>query len=165
MPMNRSSAVAWLVTVVVSSAAADSAPTPTQLFLSSKWVEVPALHQVKPAIIRALTGQFGEDRRLAGSGEPFDASDLVSGLPTRRFILAGHAQTLWFVAYEHGGRGHHLVLAVFDDQSTPPKPLLVATGTAGVHNDIVGWKVSLEQLRASLRSGALSAGDLNDHNY
>lgn len=106
----------------------DPAATGALLFLSSPWVQVRAPADVDPAVLQAFTGRFGGDKRLAGPGEPFEATDVVSGRPSRRFLLAGHAEARWFVAYERGGRGHHIVLAVFDSRTAPPTPALVARG-------------------------------------
>jgi len=80
----------------------------------------------------------------------------------RRPLLAGRAPSRWFVTYERGGRGHHLVLAVFDMAAQPPRPVLLAGGYAGSHDDVRGWRVHLSELRAALKDGRLSVEYPND---
>jgi hypothetical protein len=137
--------------------------TEIQAFLSTAWTVVQDPADVLPRVMRALTAKFGDDQRLAGPGAPFEGSDLVSGKPTRRFLLAGKAEALWFIAYEHGGIAHHIVVAVFDASHDPPTPGMLAVGTAGVHNDIRGWRVSLDDLKKGLTKGTLTAAD--SHGY
>ena len=99
------------------------------------------------------------------SGRHFDATDVVTGKPIRRLLLAGHATTRWFVAYERGGRGHDLVLVIFDSGAKAPEPTLLARGTAGAHDDQAGWRVSLAELRAALKDGTLSQDDVHEPYY
>ncbi len=47
-------------------------------------------------------------------------------LTSRRFVLGGHAGTVWFIVYERGGRGHHLVLAVIDTSTEAVRVSMVA---------------------------------------
>ena len=101
-------------------------------------------------VLKALQARFKGDSRLADRGQPFDATDLVSGLPRRRLVLAGHTSTEWFVAYEHGGRGHHLDLVVFNVRDGSPRPVLVTSPNAGRHDDRTGWQLTLEDLLPTL---------------
>ena len=142
-----------------------SASTPAESFLASRWTQVTAPANVDPAVLRALTGRFGKDKRLAGPGEPFEATDVESGRPSRRFLLAGCDKGKWFVAYERGGRGHHVVLAIFDSRATPPTPSLLARGSAGSHDDVVGWRVTIDELKAAVKTGRLTLIDTHDASF
>jgi len=54
---------------------------------------------------------------IANHGEPFNATDVVTGnLPARRFVLAGRAPGMWFIFYEHGGIAYHQNLIVFSKE-------------------------------------------------
>ena len=46
---------------------------------------------------------------FANPGEDWTATDMIfdGNLPSRRLIFAGASPTLWFIYYEHGGRGRH----------------------------------------------------------
>lgn len=52
---------------------------------------------------------------MANPNEGFDATDVVSGKPSRRLIIAGHSSKCDFVCYEHGGIGYHLHLVIFSN--------------------------------------------------
>ncbi len=120
---------------------ARSVPDRTATFLSRAWAVTSDPAKVDRSVMQALLDFFPSDKRLASPKDPFDATDVVSGRPTRRFLLAGEAQSCWFVAYEHGGRGHHIHLVVFDTSPSKPSVQFAATGSAGVHDDIAGWQV------------------------
>jgi hypothetical protein len=134
-----------------------------QVFLSTPWAVVQNPVDVSPGVMRALAAKLGDDQRLAGPGAPFEGSDLVSGKPARRFLLAGKADASWFIASEHGGIAHHIVVAVFDASHDPPTPGMLAVGTAGIHNDIRGWRVSLDDIKKGLTKGTLTAADSNGY--
>jgi hypothetical protein len=127
-------------------------------FQEFKWTVTRSLREVNPEAVRALKARFGSDDRLADHGEPFEASDLVSGKPQRRLVLAGHSGRRWFVVYEVGGRGHHLVLAVLD-VGTLPQVVMLARGQAGVQDDVSGWELDLEDVRDALRTRRLYPED------
>ena len=132
---------------------------PTAAFQSATWKVISDPSMVDGLVMEALRSEFGEDKRLAAPKEPFEATDIVSGRPSRRFLLAGQAQASWFIAYEHGGFGHHIHLVVFDASGTSPTIQLSLSGSAGKHNDIVGWRVSLKDLNAAVTDGRLSTSD------
>ena len=46
---------------------------------------------------------------FANPGENWNATDMIfdGNHPSRRLIFAGASPTLWFLYYEHGGRGRH----------------------------------------------------------
>jgi hypothetical protein len=46
---------------------------------------------------------------IAAVGAPYNATDYITdeSLPSRRLLGAGRTGPLWFVWYEHGGRGYH----------------------------------------------------------
>lgn len=150
-----------LATVVLVGGAHAADDTVAQ-FLSIPWVLVTLPEKVDHTVMGWVTDRFGDDKRLAGPNEPFEATDIVSGRPARRFLVAGQCPGHWFVAYEHGGRGHHVDLVAFDTTGDVPRLEFVATGWVGVHDDIAGLYVSLEDLRAALTNGKLKAGALCD---
>jgi hypothetical protein len=133
-------------------------------FQEVHWATTRSLGDVDLAIIRALKSRFGRDDRLADRGDPFDATDVLAGKPRRRLVLAGHAERQWFVAYEVGGRGHHLVLAVFDT-AQPPTPIMLARGNVGAHDDVSGWHLELADLQDGVKDGRLSIDDPNQPYY
>ena len=156
------------ITMVTGSHVAVAAPHESpdaKLFQTLGWTTVNSVEAIQPTVLAALQSRFGSDSRLANPGEPFDATDVVTGKPRRRLLLAGHATTRWFVAYERGGRGHYLVLVIFDSGAKVPEPTLLARGTAGAHDDQAGWRVSLAELRAALKDGTLSQDDVHEPYY
>ena len=54
---------------------------------------------------------------MANPTEKFDATDIDTGKPSRRLIVAGHSSRCDFVCYEHGGIGYHLHLVIFSNGS------------------------------------------------
>jgi hypothetical protein len=149
------------VVALVSAASGSSAPDDVRervKFQETKWVVTRSLKEVNPEVVRALKVRFGRDGRFADHGEPFEAGDVVSGKPPRRLVLAGRSGRRSFVAYEVGGRGHHLVLVVFE-VGTPPQVVLLARGEAGEHDDQSDWEVDLEELREGLRTRRLYVED------
>jgi hypothetical protein len=159
-------AMACACSVIVATAleAAARRQEPTSPFMRPKWTVVDSLRLVDKEVLSALRAHFATDNRLSDRGGPFGATDAVSGKPRRRFILAGRASEGWFVVYEVGGRGHHLVLAVFGANS-PPRVIMLAHGDAGVHNDLSGWQVDVEGLRQALEEKRLSTEDPNGPYY
>ena len=146
---------ALLVSALLLGGARPGLPDRTAEFLLPAWQPILDPAVVDRSVMKALLDFIPTGKRLASPGESFEATDLVSGLPSRRFLLAGTAQSRWFVAYEHGGRGHHIHLVVFDTVSSTPAVRFAASGRAGVHDDLVGWHVSLSELKAAVSSREL----------
>jgi hypothetical protein len=126
-----------------------------QRFRNTTWTEVRRLADIAPEVMRALQERMGKGSAFSDVGGPFDATDVVTGKPRRRLVLGGHSGDRWFICYEKGGRGHHLVLAVFDSAGGTPRPVLLARGGAGKHDDVHGWRVELADLRRALIGGEL----------
>jgi hypothetical protein len=147
-----------------SSALAAKSREAWERFQRAEWATVRSLAQVPPEVMTALRSRLGENTRIADVGAPFDATDVRTGLPTRRLVLAGHAAPDWFIVYEQGGRGHHLV---FVDFETAPRirPVLFATGSAGVHDDVKGWQLDLPALTHALEEGGMHWGDPDASRY
>lgn len=68
-----------------------------------------------PSIVLMRFSSLCGNCTLADIGQPFNATDLVGedDLPARRLLAAGVHDRLWFIAYEHGGRGHHSHFVMF----------------------------------------------------
>lgn len=110
------------------------------------WVTVGTVREVPPDVLNALQAHFPDDR-LADRGEPFNGTDfIVPRTANRRMALAGHATSEWFVAYEHGGLGHHLDLVVLDVVQGHVIPVVARSVDAGTHNDLTGWQLRLADL-------------------
>ena len=133
-------------------------------FHAAKWTVTQSLKEIDADVLHTLKMRFGQDDRLADHGEPFEATDVLTRKPPRRLLLAGHSAHRWFVAYEVGGRGHHVVLAVLAD-ATPPEVVLLARGQAGTHDDVSDWEIDLEELRAALKTKQLYLEDTKEPYY
>jgi hypothetical protein len=112
-------------------------------FQRAQWTTVHTLALVPPEVLSGLKSRLGDDPRIADVGQPFEA---------RRLVLAGHAAADWFIVYEQGGRGHHLV---FVDFETLPRvrPVLFATGSVN------GSQLDLPALTHALHAGSMKWGD------
>jgi len=153
-----------LASMLLLPAAADGTTSTSRevnRFLATRWIVVHSLARVDPTVVAELKSRLGQDDRLADTGEPFESTDIVSGRPSRRFLMGGHADTRWFVLYERGGLGHHLVLVVFDTAVKPPTCVLLARGAAGVHDDIRGWAVDLPTLQTALQKARMKPDEQN----
>ena len=71
------------------------------------------LKKIDPEVLNLFYSKVRPDY-IANRGEPFNSTDvIVSDHPARRFVLAGSAQGIWFLLYEHGGIAYHHDLVVF----------------------------------------------------
>jgi len=166
--MRKAVGIAVLLTALMApvplAVAASQAPVDADLeaVLAREWETTHQIDGLHPEVKSELLKRFGEDKRLAAPGEPFNATDVIDGRPSRRLLLAGRSGTMQFVAYERGGRGHHVVLVVFDTARRHPEIRLLARGSPGKHNDIRGWRLSLEDLRTAAKLGSLTVDDANE---
>jgi hypothetical protein len=140
-------------------------PTEATFFRSANWVVVNSLREVNPTVVEVLRDRIGRDDRLADRGEPFDATCIVAGHPSRRLVLAGYTGSRWFIAYEVGGRAHHIVLVTFEMTETAPTITMLARGSPGEHDDERGWQLNLEEIRDALLSGSLRLDDTSEDYY
>ena len=87
---------------------------------------------------------------IANRGERFNATDAVTGkaMPTRRLVMAGSAPGMWFVLYEHGGRGYCNHLIVFAREGD--KPWRIVAAPAG----FIRRHAGLGDLKAAVSQGA-----------
>jgi hypothetical protein len=160
--ISRAFVVTGLVVVVAPCIAAAQSVASNDAwgrFKVATWSTSQSLGNVAPAVVEALQARFPDDRRLADRGQPFQATDIVTGEPTRRLVLAGRSDADAFVVYEQGGRGHHLVFVMFDTRGQVPRPVLRASGTAGTHDDAKGWQLNLTELKNALERGVMAWGD------
>ena len=71
------------------------------------------LKKIDPEVLNLFYSKVRPDY-IANRGEPFNSTDvIVNDHPARRFVLAGSAQGIWFILYEHGGVAYHHDLVVF----------------------------------------------------
>ena len=63
---------------------------------------------------------------IAERGEAFKGSDAATpGLPSRRFIRAGHVSDQWFIWYEHGGIAYNKPIVLWEMGTAAQKPRLI----------------------------------------
>jgi hypothetical protein len=134
-------------------------------FQEKDWKIVRSIEAIDTNIIKALISHFKDDNRIANVNESFNATDVVNRMPTRRLVLAGYSGSRWFVLYEHGGRGLHLVLVVLDTKTQPPQMVLLARGEAGTRSFIRGWQVSKDDIGTALINGKLHIDNPSDPYY
>ncbi len=133
-------------------------------FQEVKWTIILSIHDIESGVLNSLRSRFGRDDRLANVDEPFNPTDVLDERPNRRLVLAGHAGTLWFIAYERGGYSHYLKLVVFDTNVGPPMLTFAASGQAGSHES-GRWRVNIQDIEAALRNGRLSIDDIKHQYY
>ena len=150
---------AFLAVAPISSGADNSR---LERFRRLEWIPVRALSAVPANIRQEVESSLGSDGGIAERGGAFNATDVVDSRPSKRFVIAGRAGADWFVCYEQGGRGHHLVLAAYDSSSSTPRLTLLARGSAGTHDDTAGWKVGIHELKSALARGQLTLEDVRD---
>ena len=121
------------------------------------------ISEIDNRVLRLLISRFRGENEIAAFGEDFEASDfnLVSG-PSRRLLVAGEVADKWFVAYEHGGRGYHHHIVVFDVSGPYPKILLSARGLVG---RIKPSRCGLTRIRASVKKGRFNNEDVDSDYY
>lgn len=127
-----------------------------------QWVTVRKLKQIPEPVLNVLLSHFNDNRQLADQSEPYNATDTRSPLPSRRLVLAGHRGTEWFVAYEHGGRGHHLDLVVLDVRGTVVKSMFSQSLlNVGTLDDRTGWRLELADILPTLsnETAEIKSGD------
>jgi hypothetical protein len=143
--MTRTGSVFELIGILF--AIATYAPAAALNDTKSEWVTVRTVAAIPADVFEALLSHFGHERHLADRGEPFEGTDLHgTGLPSRRLVLAGHSATEWFVAYEHGGRAHHLDIVILDRGPEGVRVALAVPSNAGRHDDSKGWQLDLSEI-------------------
>lgn len=81
--------------------------------VSEQFTCVDDLKKVDPDVL-ALFHTKVRAEYIANRGESFNSTDvIVNDHPARRFVVAGSAQGIWFILYEHGGIAYHHDLVVF----------------------------------------------------
>ena len=125
-------------------------------FCQTAWEPVTSLQQIPARLRTFLPIRVGSDNRISDRGGPFNGTDVVDGRPQRRFVLGGRSGDRWFVCFEQGGRGHHLVLMVYDTTPNETRVALIARGHAGQEDDLLGWQVDVDELKTALADGHLS---------
>lgn len=156
----------FLLTALFAASEAPAAKSRVawERFQRAEWSAVRSLAEVRPDVLESLRPRLGDDPRIADVGEPFDATDMLTGVPRRRLVLAGRSSSDWFIVYEQGGRGHQLIFVGFE---TVPRvrAVLRATGTAGIHDDVAGWRLDVPGLMHGLEAGTMRWGDVDASRY
>ena len=104
-------------------------PPEAKLFLETRYRSIESVRELPPELAAAFRKHV-HGAPVADRGEPFRATDVVLGgdPPPRRFLAAGTSRSGSFVAYEHGGRGHHYHLVLFGPEAPNPHRLATCTG-------------------------------------
>jgi hypothetical protein len=148
--LSRLARLSLVVGLCVSVSTCATGPEP-----ETQWVTVRSLKQIPEAVLNELLSHFDDGPRLADQSEPFNATDIGSSLPSRRLVLAGHRGTEWFVAYEHGGRGHDLDLVVLEVRGAVVRSVLsTSLLNVGTHDDSTAWRLELSDILPTLKSEA-----------
>jgi hypothetical protein len=128
-----------------------------QSFFEDEFEPVYRLRDVDIAVLKALQAPLGKRERFADRGQPFQVSDVIppgdDALPLRRFALAGHNSSKWFVLYTRGGFTSFDVLVMFSPLDHDWKIDFIASGKSGPEN--------LDALRQAVRSGHYSPGPVS----
>ena len=71
--------------------------------------------KIPPAVFQALES-LCSPCTFADFGAPFNSTDILpnAGLPQRRLVRVDYTDEEWIIEYEHGGRGLHRHVAVFN---------------------------------------------------
>ena len=104
-------------------------PPEAKVFLGTKYRSIEWLRELPPELAAAFR-RYVHGLPVADRGEAFNATDVVgkSDPPTRRFLVAGSSPSGSFVAYEHGGVGHHYHLVLFGSEAPEPHRLAACAG-------------------------------------
>jgi hypothetical protein len=90
---------------------------------------------------------------IANRRKPFNATDVqIGNRPFRRFVLAGYATGIWFVFYEHGGRGYHHHLLIFSRDGNKWRLAAAAAGLVK-ENTLQSLKEALNERRFFYQPG------------
>lgn len=114
-------AAGLLLFVAYSGAAANSKDfEKPRVVLETDYKILKKVADFPPRLVEALAGRINATPLMADPGGRFNATDVVdTGLPMRRLVFAGESSNGAFVYYEHGGRGFHYHLAVFNMRDDP----------------------------------------------
>jgi hypothetical protein len=117
-------------------------------FLDADFTVITKVKALPVAVLQLFTEKDGSRLLMAGPGDKFEATDVISdsSVPRMRLIFAGLLREKCFVYYEQGGRGHTYVLAFFNVTSSGAvKPLWRGYCTYLASN--------IQKLRSQLASG------------
>jgi len=159
-----------LVVLLAPLAVTATQPQKAKVFLETKYRSIEWLRELPPELAAAFRKHV-HGVPVADRGEPFNATDVAgkSDPPRRRFLVAGTSASGSFVAYEHGGRGHHYHLVLFGAEAPEPQRL---ASCSGIYLDLPrglgsgdGKKEALfsgliqKQIAREVRAGACEATD------
>jgi hypothetical protein len=125
-----------------------------QSFFKDEFEPIYRVSDVDSAVLKALQAALGEGECFADRGQPFQVSDVIppgdDALPLRRFVLAGHSASKWFVLYTRGGFVTSDVLVMLSPSDHHWRIDFTASGKSGPE--------TLNELRRDIRSGHYSPG-------
>ena len=105
-------------------------PPEAKVFLETRYRSIESLRELPPELAAAFRKHV-HDVPVADRGEPFYAGDVRMGdAPPRRFLAAGTSPSGSFVAYEHGGVGHHYHLLLFGPEAPEPHRVAYCSGVS-----------------------------------
>jgi hypothetical protein len=162
-----------LMLAVVSAPLAVIAKQPPEakVFLETRYQPIESLRELPPELAAAFRKHVHEVP-VADRGEPFSATDVRNGdAPQRRFLAAGTAASGAFVAYEHGGIGHHYHLLLFGAEAPEPHRLAYCSGlyidvprspgTRDAKKQARFGRLIQKHIARDLRAGACDATDMS----
>lgn len=146
-------------------------PPEAKLFLETKYRSIESLRELPPELAAAFRKHV-HDVPVADRGEPFRAGDVrIDDVPPRRFLAAGTSPTGSFVAYEHGGLGHHYHLLLFGPETPEAHRLAYCSGVSidvprspgkrdAKKQALFSQRIQ-KQIARDLRAGACETTDVN----
>ena len=110
-------AIAAVIILIASTAWMACAANEVERFLPPDYQGdrvhlVTSMSQIPAPVVEALKELCG-GCDFADFDAPWNPTDVANDLPTRRIVQAGYSDEIWFVQYDHGGRGRHSHTAVF----------------------------------------------------
>ena len=67
-----------------------------------------------PLAVRDALRELCAPCEFADSDAPWNPTDVINGRPQRRLLMASETASGWRIEYDHGGRGRHTHVVVFE---------------------------------------------------
>ena len=142
------------VGLILGSSPGAASDTPPLLAFAEQPVQPVGGLTDLPASIRSLL-KTRVPEGIAAVGAPYNATDHITdeSLPSRRLLGAGRTGALWFIWYEHGGRGYHQHLVLLSSGGSSSAEVV----TSAI---FLQRPRNLEALRQLAKAGALAPGPM-----